>query len=441
MIRDEPLMGQPSTDDEGDSLSLRERDRVRVGLQDEKYMRMAINLAIKGRGMTSPNPVVGAVLINNGRVVGRGYHKGPGKLHAEAVAIRESGSDASGATLYVNLEPCCHTDKRTPPCTREIIRSGVKRVVAGMIDPNPAVNGRGIAELIDAGISVDKDILYDDACRINEIYTKFITSNIPFVILKSAASLDGKIALSSGESRWITGKVSRRYAHKLRSMVDAVMVGIGTVLADDPMLSVRHVRNNGRQPLRIIVDSKLRIPLNSRVLDVSTGQQTMVVTTRQAPADKLKELEGLGIRTIIADMGESLMNQGGTTGDENPHPHLNPLPEGEEITLPFKGRDRVGMGFSGEDGKPSLQSLMNILGKSGITSILIEGGSEINAAALREGVVDKVVLFYAARIIGGRDSVGIVGGHPPKSLDESIFLKDVSIKRLGEDIMVEGYIR
>ncbi len=372
---------------------------------DEKYMRMAINLAGKGLGMTSPNPVVGAVIVNNGRVVGAGYHKGPGQLHAEAVAIKESGSEAAGATLYVSLEPCCHTDKRTPPCTREIISSGVRRVVAGMIDPNPLVNGRGIAELIDAGISVEKDVLNDDACRINEIYTKFITSNIPFVILKSAASLDGKIAVASGESRWITGKVARRYAHKLRSTVDAVMAGIGTVLVDDPMLSVRHIKSKGRQPIRIIIDSKLRIPLTSKVLDVSTGQQTMVVTTRQAPADKLKELENLGIRTIMTE--------------ENYR----------ESVLP------------GEDEKVSLRSLMNILGKSGITSILIEGGSEINASALREGIVDKVVLIYSTRIIGGRDSIGIVGGHSPKSLDESVFLKDVSIRRLGEDIMVEGYIR
>jgi diaminohydroxyphosphoribosylaminopyrimidine deaminase/5-amino-6-(5-phosphoribosylamino)uracil reductase len=393
---------------------------------------MAINLAGKGLGMTSPNPMVGAVLVNNGKVVGKGYHKGPGQLHAEAVALRESGTEASGATLYVNLEPCCHTDKRTPPCTKEIIRSGIKRVVAGMVDPNPAVNGRGISELIDAGISVDKDILNVDAGRLNEIYTKFITSNIPFVILKSAASLDGKIALSSGESRWITGKVSRHYAHKLRSMVDAVMAGIGTVIADDPMLSVRHVKSKGGQPLRIIVDSKLRIPLTSKVLDVSTGQKTMVVTTRQSPAVKIKELENLGIRTVIADTGEPLVSQRLTKDDEN--------------TLPFKGRERpvlrevegVGMGFSGE---VSLQLLMNILGKSGITSVLIEGGSEINASALREGIVDKIVLIYSARIIGGRDSIGIVGGHSPKSLDESVFLKDVSVRRMGEDIIVEGYVR
>ncbi len=401
---------------------------------DEKYMRMAINLARKGLGMTSPNPMVGAVIVNNGRVVGAGYHKGPGQLHAEAVAIRESGSDASGATLYVNLEPCCHTDKRTPPCTREIIRSGVKRVVAGMTDPNPLVNGRGNAELIDAGISVEKDVLHDDACRINEIYTKFITSSIPFVILKSAASLDGKIALASGESRWITGKSARRYAHKLRSMVDAVMVGIGTVVSDDPVLSVRHIKSKGRQPLRIIIDSKLRIPLKSKVLDVSTGQQTMVVTTRQSPEGKLKEVENLGIKVIMADTAELITDC---------HPEL------VSGSRTKRSRNEFGMTegsycgtvITGEDGKVNLQSLMNILGKSGITSVLIEGGSEINASALREGIVDKVVLTYSARIIGGRDSIGIVGGHSPKSLDESVFLKNVSIRRLGEDIMVEGYVR
>lgn len=364
---------------------------------DEKYMRMALNLALKGRGMTSPNPAVGAVVVHNGRVVGKGYHKGPGQLHAEAVAIREGGSEVSGATLYVNLEPCCHTDKRTPPCTREIIRSGVKRVVAGMTDPNPLVSGRGFRELADAGITVEKDVLRGDAIRMNEIYSKFITSHIPFVILKSAASLDGKIALASGESRWITGQTARRYAHRLRSVVDAVLVGVGTVISDDPVLSVRHVRSKGRQPLRVIVDSRLRIPLKSKVLDTRTGQQTMVVTTGQSDEGKLRELEGMGIKTVIAD--------------------------------------------AGDDGRVDLRSLIIFLGKSDVTGLLIEGGSEMNASALRSGVVDKVVFIYSARIIGGRDSVGIVGGHSPKSLDESIFLKDVSIRRTGEDIIVEGYIR
>ncbi len=390
---------------------------------DEKYMRMAINLSLKGLGMTSPNPVVGAVLVNNGRVVGRGYHKGPGQLHAEAVAIRDSGSEAYGATLYVNLEPCCHTDKRTPPCTGEITRSGIKRVVAGMTDPNPLVNGRGFRELTDTGIAVEKDVLRDDALRLNETYSKFVTSNIPFVILKSAASLDGKIALASGEAKWITGMPARRYSHKLRSIVDAVMVGIGTVITDDPVLSVRHVRDKGRQPLRIIVDSKLRIPIKSKVLDVSTGQQTLIVTTNQAPADKIKELEELGIRTMKIPLSP-------------------PFPKGEISSPPLErgGEGGFERGFSSGNEKVDLQSLMHLLGSSGITSVLIEGGSELNASALREGIVDKVVIFYSARIIGGRDSVGIAGGHSPKNLDESVFLKDISIKKIDKDIMLEGYV-
>ncbi|MBI5756691.1 MAG: bifunctional diaminohydroxyphosphoribosylaminopyrimidine deaminase/5-amino-6-(5-phosphoribosylamino)uracil reductase RibD [Nitrospirae bacterium] len=364
---------------------------------DEKYMRMALNLAKKGIGITSPNPVVGAVLVKDGEIIGKGYHRGPGKLHAEAVALQGSGSKAAGATLYINLEPCCHTDKRTPPCTKEIIRYGIRRVVIGMEDPNPMVNGRGIRELFDAGIEVDRGLLGKEASKLNEIYSKFITLSIPFVILKSAASLDGKIALQSGESRWITGKAARVYAHRLRSMVDAVLVGIGTVMTDDPLLNVRHVSSKGKQPVRIIVDSRLRIPLTSKALDTSSGQMTMVATTRSASPGKLKGLEGSGIKTVVVD--------------------------------------------SRGDGEVSILSLMNILGKSGITSILIEGGSEINASALHEGVVDKVVLIYSPRIIGGSDSIGVVGGHSPKSLDESIFLKDIRIKRLEEDIMVEGYVK
>ena len=364
--------------------------------QDEKYMRMALNLARKGIGMTSPNPVVGAVLVKDGEIIGKGYHRGPCKLHAEAVALQGSGSKAAGATLYINLEPCCHTDKRTPPCTKEIIRYGIRRVVIGMEDPNPLVNGRGIRELADAGIEVDRGLLGKDASKLNEIYSKFISSGIPFVILKSAASLDGKIALQSGESRWITGKAARRYAHRLRSMVDAVLVGIGTVMTDDPLLNVRHVSSKGKQPVRIIVDSKLRIPPEPKALDTRSGQMTMVAATRSAPPGKLKELEESGIKTVVVD--------------------------------------------SRGDGEVSILSLMNTLGKSGITSILIEGGSEINASALHEGVVDKVVLIYSPRIIGGRDSISIVGGPSPKSLDESVFLSDISIRRLERDIMIEGYV-
>lgn len=366
-------------------------------IPDERYMRMALTLAKRGEGLTSPNPMVGAVLVKEGKVIGQGYHKGPGLLHAEVEAIQDAGSEASDSTLYINLEPCCHTDKRTPPCTKEIIKSRIMRVVVGMVDPNPLVNGRGLKELIEAGIEVEEGILNKEALKLNEAYSKFITTHFPFVILKFAASLDGKIALPSGESRWITDKPARKYAHRLRAMADAVLVGIGTVVADDPLLNIRHIERKGRQPLRIVIDSKLRIPLASRVLDISAGQSTMVVTTAFAPAEKIEALQKQGIKVVIAD--------------------------------------------SGDNCEVNLRSLMITIGKMGITSILIEGGSEINASALHEKIVDKVIVIYSPRIIGGSDSIGMVGGPPPKSLDESTFLKDISIRRIGEDIMVEGYVR
>ena len=319
--------------------------------QDEKYMRIALAEAKKGEGQTSPNPMVGAVLVKNDRIISRGYHRGPGKLHAEAVVLKDAGPDARGSTLYINLEPCCHTDKRTPPCTKEIIKSEIKRVVIGIEDPNPLVNGRGIKELIDAGIEVEEGVLKKDATRINEAYAKFVTKNIPFVILKSASSLDGKIALPSGESRWITGKIARRYAHRLRLMVDAVLVGVGTVIADDPLLNVRHIKSKGKQPLRIVLDSRLRIPLTSKILDTRSGQDTLIVTTRSASVEKIEELNKSGVKTVIAE-----------------------------------NRD---------DGEISLKSLINQLGKSGIMSLMIEGGSTISSSALIENIVDKIIIIYS----------------------------------------------
>ena len=364
---------------------------------DEKYMRMTLALAKKGIGLTSPNPMVGAVVVKNGEITGKGYHKGPGRLHAEAVALQDAGLEAKDATLYVNLEPCCHTDKRTPPCTKEIIKSQIRRVVIGMEDPNPQVNGRGIKELTEAGIQVDKGILYQDSLKLNEVYSKFITTNIPFVILKTASSLDGKIALPSGESKWITGEKARKYSHRLRYMVEAVLVGIGTVIVDDPVLNVRGKNSKGKQPLRIVIDSKLRIPNTSKMLDTGSGQATIVVTTKLASEEKIENLEKMGVKTLLAE--------------------------------------------SKDNGDVDLKSMMNLLGKSGITSVLIEGGSRINASAIYEGVVDKIVIMYSPRIIGGSDAIGMVGGKAPVSLNESIFLRDVSIRRLGADILLEGYIR
>jgi len=264
-----------------------------------------------------------------------------------------------------------------------------------MLDPNPAVNGKGILELKDAGVQVEQGVLIEDAERLNEAYTKFVTTGRPFVILKVAASLDGKIALPSGESKWITGEEARAYAHRLRSLVDAVLVGLGTVRRDDPQLSVRLIEYHGRQPLRVVVDSSLRIPLESRILDVTEGQKTLIATTRFAPPDRIEDMKKMGIDILLVD----------------------------------QVNNRVSLG-----------ALMKALGEMGIMSALIEGGSEVNASALEERVVDKVIILYSPRIIGGRDSIPMVGGSEPESLEDSVFVRNLRFERIGEDLLLEGYV-
>lgn len=347
-----------------------------------------------GKGRTSPNPMVGALVVKGKRIIGKGYHKKSGTPHAEILALEEAGKDAIDSTLYVNLEPCCHYDKKTPPCTDVIIKSGVKRVVLSMIDPNPKVSGKGIKILRKAGIKVEKGILEEESMRLNEAYIKYITTGSPFVILKIASSLDGKIATASGESKWITGDKSRKKVHHLRSEVDAVMVGIGTVLKDDPRLDVRLVK--GRDPHRIILDSKLKIPLNAKVLNTESEAKTFIATGPDAPKEKIAALKERGAEIIPVDLSEDYIN---------------------------------------------LSSLMKELGSRGIMSLMIEGGSETNASALKEGIVDKVLLFISPKIIGGHDSKGSIGGKSPERLSDAIILRDIKMKRLGEDILIEGYLK
>lgn len=360
---------------------------------DEDYMRVVLSLARKGKGKTSPNPMVGAILVKNNCIIGKGFHKKAGSPHAEILAMVEAGKDALGSTLYANLEPCVHVEKRTPPCTAEIVKRGIKRVVIGMIDPNPWVSGKGIKELKERGISVVVGILKEKAERLNEAFTKYITKRRPFVILKIASSLDGKIATATGESRWITGEEARRFVHRLRSEVDAVMVGIGTILKDDPFLTARI--KGGRDPIRIIVDEKLSIPIGSNVLNLDSPAKTYIATTEKASRAKIREIEGRGGGVLI---------------------------------------------LKEKDGLVDLSALMDKLGQMQITSLLIEGGAEINASALREGIVDKVIFFISPKIIGGQKAPGSIGGESPKSLAEAIRLHDIIIKKKGEDIMVEGYI-
>ncbi len=360
---------------------------------DEKYMRMALRLAAKARGRTSPNPLVGAVVVKDGTIVGRGYHKKSGMPHAEAVALQKAGAAAAGATLYVTLEPCSHTDKRTPPCTLAIRQSGIRRVVISMIDPNPKVSGGGVRVLRSAGIDVTTGVLEDEARRLNEAYVKHVTSGLPFVTLKIAQTLDGKIATATGESKWITGEEARKQAHRLRDGNDAILVGINTVMKDDPSLTAR--LPGGRDPIRVVVDSRLSIPLNAKVLRQKSLAGALIATVSDIPQSKITKVEESGAEVIVV---------------------------------------------KGVRGNVDLRDLMKKLGKRDIMSVLIEGGSEINASALKEGIVDKVVLFVAPLIMTGRDSVCSIGGMAPEKLSKALRLKRLTTTPVGQDLMIEGYL-
>ena len=357
-------------------------------------MRMALRLAEKARGRTSPNPMVGAVVVKDGTIVGRGYHKKAGMPHAEAVALQKAGAAAEGATLYVTLEPCSHTDKRTPPCALAVKQSRIRRVVTAMIDPNPKVSGGGVRILKTAGIEVTTGVLEDEAKRMNEAYRKYVTTGMPFVILKIAQTLDGKIATASGESKWITGAEARKEAHRLRDGNDAILAGINTVLKDDPSLTAR--LPGGRDPLRVIVDSRLRIPLNAKVLHQQSFAGALIATVSDVPRSKIAKVQQAGAEVIMV---------------------------------------------KGVRGNVDLGDLMKKLGKMDIMSVLIEGGSEVNASALKEGIVDKVVLFVAPLIMSGRDSVCSIGGTAPDKLSKALRLKRMTITPVGQDLMIEGYLK
>lgn len=357
----------------------------------EDYMKVAVALAKKGVGRTSPNPAVGAVVVKNRNIIGRGYHKKAGLPHAEVYALQQAGKRAKGADLYITLEPCNHYG-RTPPCTDSIIRAGIKKVFVGMKDPNPLVSGKGIQRLKKAGIKV-KAGLDEKKCRgINEAYIKYITTKTPLVTLKLASTLDGKIAASSGDSKWITGTASRKHVHKMRSVNDAVMVGIGTVLRDNPELTTRLVK--GENPVRIVVDSALRIPMHAKVLDDQRGS-VLIATTKMGMSEKVKRLKAKGAEVLV---------------------------------LPVK------------DNGVDLRELMTELGKREITSVMMEGGARLAASALRQGVVDKVALFYAPKIVG-QEGLSMIGELGIKKLTHALNLKNMSCTKLGDDILLTANVR
>ena len=363
--------------------------------EERVFMERALFLAAQGRGRTSPNPMVGAVVVKQGSVVGEGYHLRAGGDHAEVIALRGAEDSAIGATLYVSLEPCCHCGK-TPPCTERIIDSGIRRVVASMPDPNPLVCGKGFERLREAGIEVEWGLMEEESSSLNEAYIKFIATGMPFVILKGAASLDGKIATATGESRWITGPAARERVHRLRDEVDAVMVGIGTVLQDDPQLTTRLASGQGKDPLRIILDAEARLPLNAKVINPASLSGTLLVTSNSSPREKLEDLRRQGVEVWAMEE---------------------------------------------QEGRIPLRPLLKGLGERKIVSLMIEGGSEINASALEEGVVDKVILFVAPRLIGGASAPSWIGGQGIERLDESFTLKNIFLERLGDDIMIEGRLQ
>lgn len=357
-------------------------------------MKKAFELAGLGRGRTSPNPLVGAVVVAKGKIVGQGYHRRAGEKHAEIVALEKAGPAAAGADLYVNLEPCSHYG-RTPPCTEAIIGSGVRRVFVSTLDPNPRVNGRGVDMLRANGLDVRTGIMEDEARRLNDFYFKYITTGIPFVIMKIAVSIDGKIATRTSDSKWITNDASRERVHGLRQAVDAVMVGLGTVVRDDPLLNVRIKNAKAVQPKRIILDSNLNMPTDRRMFRETPKIETIIATTTGAPEERARKIEQVGCRIIRTD----------------------------------------GIGR-----RVDLKALLAELGRRGITSILIEGGAKMFTSAIEEGIVDRVVAFIAPIIIGGDKALSPLGGRGAEYVREALRLKDVRIEILGDNVMVDGYL-
>lgn len=376
---------------------------------DEAFLRRALDLAREGIGLTSPNPCVGAVIVDqNGEIAGEGFHTYEGVKHAEVLALEQAGERARGATLYINLEPCSHVG-RTEPCSAALIAAGIKRVVACMEDPNPAVSGKGFERLRNAGVEVTSGILEEEARALNEWFAKYIRQHTPLVTLKTAMTLDGKIAPPAAESHnptalgvggatggWITSEAARTHVHELRQQHDAIMVGVGTVIADDPLLTDRSGRARRRPLLRVILDSRLRLPLHSRI--VQTANNDVLVLCSFAEEKRKKQLQQHGIRVQQIPVGNL-------------------------------------------EGRPDLAAVARCLGEMEITSLLIEGGAMVNWAALASGIVDKVFLYYAPKILAGAGSVPFARGEGFSRISDAGYVRSIKLHRFGEDFAVEGYLR
>jgi diaminohydroxyphosphoribosylaminopyrimidine deaminase/5-amino-6-(5-phosphoribosylamino)uracil reductase len=361
---------------------------------DERFMSEALRLARRGLGRTSPNPAVGAVIVRMGKVIARGYHQRAGGPHAEVQALAKLGGKAERRDiLYVTLEPCNHYG-RTPPCTEAILKSGIGNVVVGMRDPNPRVTGGGCEYLAQRGVKVRIGILERECRRLNEFFVKFVSMGRPFVVAKSALTLDGWSATSTGHSQWVTNQESREFVHRLRDMVDAVMVGIETILADDPLLNTRLKNRKGKDPVRIILDTNLRIPEDARVLNQDSQAITLIVAGEHTSEGRQKKLRELGASILLCPTRE---------------------------------------------GRIDLQALMDKLSAMSITSILVEGGATLMGALIREKLIDKFYVFKAPKILGGSDGIPMAVGPGPKKLDQCLVLRETEVKRFVEDLLVIGY--
>jgi len=364
-------------------------------LDHRTLMARALELAALAKGRTSPNPMVGAVVVKEGRIIAEGYHQKAGTPHAEVIALEQAGPAARDATLYVTLEPCSHYG-RTPPCVNKIIAAGVKEAVVAMTDPNPLVNGRGIKMLREAGIKVIVGVLQKEAEKLNEVFIKYITTGRPFVALKWAMTLDGKIATVAGDAKWISNEVSRAYVHTLRDETDAILVGINTVLSDNPSLNTRLPGKKGKDPIRVILDSRLRVPLNSNVVNLDSPAPTIICCAENADKEKISRLEEKGVLVWQLPSSAGLLD---------------------------------------------LSCLLDRLGAKEVTSLLVEGGGTVIESYLRQRLADKLYCFIAPKIVGGQQAKTPVEGRGVQSMAEAYRLAELNCENMAGDLLVTGYFR
>ena len=362
-----------------------------VRQEDIEYMRRAMELAERGVGFTNPNPMVGAVIVKGGKVIGEGWHERCGEWHAERNAFKNCAVPAEGATMYVTLEPCCHYGK-TPPCTEAIIEHGIARVVVGMEDPNPLVAGKGIALLREAGIEVVCGVEEEALREQNRVFLKYISTKLPWVAMKTAMTLDGKIATRTGDSKWITGAEARAYVHELRHRFMAIVVGIGTAVADDPLLNCRIEGRGVRQPIRVVVDSNARLSLDSQLVKTAGEYRTIVAHTRFAPEERVKALREAGVEMLLCKEKEGLVD---------------------------------------------VRNLLELLGQSGIDSILLEGGGSLNYTFLAEGLADELYAFIAPKIVGGMNAKTPVEGAGMEKMADAINLELENVLNIGHDVLLK----